>query len=798
MNRALLTAVSAACIAALPIGSMAAGAYAGIPEGIFSAHATPASVSVALTVVLHKEMLSIDRMDGLDVISIPGGNVSLPVGAPAVPGWTVRVAVPEGMRATGVRVTALDEITLPGLFRVRPTKLPLPMTAIGSAPLPTGEAERHDASRSGAVPSARAELTGQADLAGQSFAILRVNPLRYMPETGELVLATSMEIVIEGKPGYLCGDYFSPTATSAARLRAESRLKGLVVNPADAEVRTGTLTQRGVEPGSYDYVIITDFPWVDDFTPLADWRTRKGIRSKIVSMGWITTSGGYAGTTLEKVRAFVEDAHATWGATDFLLGADSHIIPYALTSVVIPGYWTEEIPHDTYYADYDDDFVCEVNVGRAPMRSEADIATFVSKMVDYEKNPPLTNWATTAAYFGFDITDPGDGHGEVSKEVIRSMHLPAHWTLDTEYDSEAGTHTADVLAYLSSGHHLVNHHDHCNETTMGTGWITHSDFVTNAEIAALTNGNRQSFCFAVGCNPCDFRTHTSIAEEFVKNASGGGFAFIGNTRTGWGGSIDDPDWYTARQDRFFYRNLFDDGFVYLGENFSDLKNDEYDPADPYNLHEQCFLQLHLIGDPALPIWTDDPIALTVSHPGEVYAGVLNTFTASVEDGRGPIDGATVCLCKGTEVYEVAPTSSGSATLTLTPATSGTLLVTVWAPNHLPYEAEVAVEDDLTGVDTADSDLPTRLAVSAVRPNPSASGCEIVLAIPANTGRVRVAVYNVQGQLVRTLADEVLEAGVHSRRWDGRAEGGSRVSGGIYFCTLESNRGSDSRKLVLLR
>ena len=35
----------------------------------------------------------------------------------------------------------------------------------------------------------------------------------------------------------------------------------------------------------------------------------------------------------------------------------------------------------------------------------------------------------------------------------------------------------------------------------------------------------------------------------------------------------------------------------------------------------------------------------------VYAGIENRFAVDVEDGRGSVDGATVCLWKGTEIYE---------------------------------------------------------------------------------------------------------------------------------------------------
>lgn len=67
------------------------------------------------------------------------------------------------------------------------------------------------------------------------------------------------------------------------------------------------------------------------------------------------------------------------------------------------------------------------------------------------------------------------------------------------------------------------------------------------------------------------------------------------------------------------------------------------------------------------------------------------------------------------------------------------------------------------------------------------------------GRVRVDVYNVAGQLVKTLLDETRAAGSHTDvRWDGTDAHGSRVASGVYLYRLVSNEFSDTRKMVLLK
>ena len=65
--------------------------------------------------------------------------------------------------------------------------------------------------------------------------------------------------------------------------------------------------------------------------------------------------------------------------------------------------------------------------------------------------------------------------------------------------------------------------------------------------------------------------------------------------------------------------------------------------------------------------------------------------------------------------------------------------------------------------------------------------------------VHMAIYNVQGQRVRTLVDAPLHAGVHQMRWDGRDERGHSVATGPYFARLRiAHSPPRYAKLLLLR
>jgi len=666
---------------------------------------------VRRTLTWSADDLQFGTRDGLDTVRLPDCDVLTDPAQPALPARTIRIALPEGMTVNGVRIADSECIELPGRYEIAPAEAPRPIAPPDDVPASIGA---HAAANTPVKLYAAAPivLLGQSDLAGQNMAVLSVRPVQYEAATGRLSLTMSMEIVIEGAGGHVCGDYLPANASAHAQQAYRRMLTGMVINPGDIapvmRAHSAGGGGRGVEPGTYEYVIITDADWVDDFEPLADWRTQLGRPTAIVTIDWIYNEGGYGGSNLEKIRAFIEDAHDTWGAMYFLFGADSDRIPYHVRWIEVPGYGVFDIANDTYCADYDDDWVCEVHLARASVRNPLHIATLIDKVFTYEKNPPA-DYVTTAAFFGFDITTCGDEDGEIAKEYIRAQHLPPQWTIHTEYDSEPGTHKADVIGYLNDGHHLVNHHDHCNRDCMGAGWICHSDLLWISDVLGLHNGDRLSFVFAVGCYPAYFPFSTCIGEAFLLHEAGGAVSFIGDTCIGWGGGPADPDWYTVRQDRFFYRNLFDDGFERLGASFSDLKNDEFDPQDPYNLHQFCFTQLHLLSEPELTMWSQEPETLTITHDETLEVGQATTFPVEVRCEGEPIDGATVCLWKDDDLYEVEQTIGGMASFEFTPSSTGTMLVTVSGHNYLPYEgqAEIVGDDcpeDLNGdeqVNTAD-------------------------------------------------------------------------------------------------
>ncbi|MCR4437666.1 MAG: S8 family serine peptidase [candidate division KSB1 bacterium] len=94
-------------------------------------------------------------------------------------------------------------------------------------------------------------------------------------------------------------------------------------------------------------------------------------------------------------------------------------------------------------------------------------------------------------------------------------------------------------------------------------------------------------------------------------------------------------------------------------------------------------------------------------------------------------------------------------------------------------------------------LPREYALAQNSPNPFNPVTHISFTLPVD-GHVELRVYNMLGQLLRTLVDGQVPAGVHSVTWDGKDEAGTSLPGGIYLCVLRANGFRATRKMVLTR
>jgi hypothetical protein len=160
--------------------------------------------------------------------------------------------------------------------------------------------------------------------------------------------------------------------------------------------------------------------------------------------------------------------------------------------------------------------------------------------------------------------------------------------------------------------------------------------------------------------------------------------------------------------------------------------------------------------------TDEAKALAVDGSGNVYV------TGYSYGSNGFKDYATIkYLVSGASITFADPSSSEDM-------------------DFSESDGDEQVEIDRT------TTLPTTFYLAQNFPNPYNPTTTIRFAIPS-AGKVKLTVYNVRGELVRTLVDGEVSAGYHEVTFDA-----SKLASGVYFYRLEAGSYVATQKMILAK
>ncbi|MCL1827503.1 MAG: T9SS type A sorting domain-containing protein, partial [Candidatus Cloacimonetes bacterium] len=103
----------------------------------------------------------------------------------------------------------------------------------------------------------------------------------------------------------------------------------------------------------------------------------------------------------------------------------------------------------------------------------------------------------------------------------------------------------------------------------------------------------------------------------------------------------------------------------------------------------------------------------------------------------------------------------------------------------------------TSITPDDGLLPLQSKLTGNYPNPFNPETTISF-YTVEKGIVRLEIYNIKGQKIKTLTDEFYEAGEHKVVWNGVDENDKAVSSGIYFSRLTGDGFTSVMKMVLMK
>jgi len=116
-----------------------------------------------------------------------------------------------------------------------------------------------------------------------------------------------------------------------------------------------------------------------------------------------------------------------------------------------------------------------------------------------------------------------------------------------------------------------------------------------------------------------------------------------------------------------------------------------------------------------------------------------------------------------------------------------------------YVSNITYHDDvsLTVRDTDESQLPESMNLNDAYPNPFNPLVNLGFKLE-NSANLELSIYDVQGRLVKTIAQGIHNSGNYTFQWDGMSTQGLPQSSGVYLVRLTSNSDQQIQRITLLR
>lgn len=422
--------------------------------------------------------------------------------------------------------------------------------------------------------------------------------------------------------------------------------------------------------------------------PLVDWKKEKGYPVTVAKTSEI-------GTTLTSIYNYIHNAYFTWeNPPEFVVLVGDQDGSIQITTDHYNCGFGDNAVTDLYYSKLEgNDYFPDVLLGRLSVRSQTELTTVVNKIIGYETlSMPVTTWITKAEM----IADNSNLSCQLTKEYAKEECERNGYTQVYEDYFNWGAPVTTISSHINSGVGIVNFRGYL-------GWGGYDE----GPILALQNYWKLPVVNGCTCETGSFEITTCISEAWLRagspNSPAGGMGCVGpsswNTHTKWNNCLDSG---------FMFGFLHDD-IEHWGAVISRGKYELW-TTYPFNQGSgtpansvECYYHIYnLIGDPGLSVRTAAPVSFLAAMEDSIPFG-SNYYGVTVNDNAHiPVEGAYVCLWKGTEIYTGGFTDeNGEVNLPIFAQSAGAMKVCVTKQNYIPVRKTVQIVfgDSLVGVST---------------------------------------------------------------------------------------------------
>ncbi|MFC1837613.1 C25 family cysteine peptidase [Thermodesulfobacteriota bacterium] len=341
------------------------------------------------------------------------------------------------------------------------------------------------------------------------------------------------------------------------------------------------------------YLIITPAELSETAQELADYRSRQGFETKIVTMEDISNQFNHGLYSPDAIKKFLSHAYRKWsqppeyvvligeGTYDYrdVKGLGDNLMP----TMFVPtpnGLFAS----DNYLADINNDGVPDMAIGRLPVLSDEELLSLINKIKNYERYSGV--WSDMALLLA---DNPEENADFVNASERLSNLIPRDYNFEKIYLSAGTPNIArnNLRDALYEGATFLNYYGHGGPTR-----FANEGLLLSSDVTSLHSNGLSPVITAMTCLVGEFFLpgFDSISELLLLQPEGGATAIWSPT-----GFSEHSE---ARLLGFgFYNAIFNDGETILGDAILQafalysLKGEQ-----PYHI-----LIYNLLGDPALRI-----------------------------------------------------------------------------------------------------------------------------------------------------------------------------------------------------
>ncbi|MBI9039383.1 MAG: hypothetical protein JEY97_14710 [Bacteroidales bacterium] len=487
--------------------------------------------------------------------------MEIDAGKPALPYLPVNYVVPYGSEYVTIDFT-YDSVLFAENITIKPTQQIIPLKP--NIPLPKKVKPLKNIYKSfGPFPVRIIKNTSTQKMNNYEFFTFEVSPFIYYPLEKQIYLIKNLQVNVS----------YTSNSTPLNQNRFDDGtfyniLKDEVINPEVLNFENSNYISNRI-----NYLIIADSSLIEAFMPLKEWKNQKGVKTEIISTQQIYSN--YCGATDQlKIKNCIKDYYENKGTLFILLGGGVNTVPVQRVYSNGSGEADNTIPCDLYYSCFDNtfnwdgndnkiygevadniDLSPEVFISRAPVETVSHTNAFVNKTLNYEKNPPLNNFANEMVNFGIELFGEWGGRCDAAwlTERVFEDYIDPFWN---------GTHHSFYEIDSSGTSYKISDSLLTSEINKGFNFMfmashgepneyLHPPAVSIFDIEdvyELNNPLEQGIIVTIACltNAFDdiigYSTSTGypilfdscLSESFLRYDQGGALAYFGSSRVGLG------------------------------------------------------------------------------------------------------------------------------------------------------------------------------------------------------------------------------------------------------------------------